>query len=275
MSGQMAVLPPDIFVCPAGQRAPFGAPRRSYAATAAAGFGALVVGHALAHHALADDGIPPALWLPALVAYLSASALVAALLIRHFPHGELGWCNVVTQARLAMVALLVTPLVAVAAGTGEGPAIAGGWAAVAVALAALSLDGVDGWLARRQGLCSSFGARFDMEVDAGLALVLSLHALAAGAAGPAVLVLGLARYAFVAATGLWPWLGGALPERFSRKAVCVAQLSVLILLQVPGLPGPLAEGLTAVAALALAWSFGRDIAWLRRARPGAAERARA
>ncbi|WP_158547427.1 CDP-alcohol phosphatidyltransferase family protein [Rhodovulum sp. 12E13] len=239
-------------------------------ATAAAGFGALAVGHVLVH-----DGVAPALWLPALLGYLAVSAGVAALLIRHFPYDELGWCNVVTQARLAMVALLVTPLVAVGAGTGEGPAVAGGWAAMAVALAALALDGVDGWLARRQGLCSPFGARFDMEVDAGLALVLALHALAAGAAGPAVLVLGLARYAFVAATGLWPWLGGALPERFSRKAVCVAQLSVLILLQVPGLPGAAAEGLAVMAALALAWSFGKDVAWLRRTRPGTAERARA
>lgn len=260
----------DISACPGARRAPFGPPWRSYAATAAAGFGALVVGHALVH-----VGVSPALWLPALVGYLSVSAVVSGLLIRHFPHGELGWCNVVTQARLAMVALLVTPLVAVAADTGQAPAMAGGWAAVAVALAALSLDGVDGWLARRQGLCSPFGARFDMEVDAGLALVLSLHALAAGAAGPAVLVLGLARYAFVAATGLWPWLGGDLPERFSRKAVCVAQLSVLILLQVPGLPGAAAEGMAVLAALALAWSFGHDVTWLRRARPGVAERARA
>jgi hypothetical protein len=66
-----------------------------------------------------------------------------------------------------------------------------------------------------------------------------------------------------------------LPERFSRKAVCVAQLSVLILLQVPGLPGAAAEGMAVLAALALAWSFGHDVTWLRRARPGVAERARA
>ena len=37
----------------------------------------------------------------------------------------------------------------------------------------LALDGLDGWAARRQGLVSAFGARFDMEVDALLILALA------------------------------------------------------------------------------------------------------
>ena len=41
---------------------------------------------------------------------------------------------------------------------------------------ALALDGVDGQVARRTGTASELGARFDMEVDAFLILVLSVAA---------------------------------------------------------------------------------------------------
>ena len=183
-------------------------------------------------------------------------AVIAGLALRRsFPHETLGACNVVTLARMTIVAGLVAPLVFGAAS---------GWALVAVASLALALDGLDGWLARRDRRASDFGARFDMEVDAAFALVLSLHAL--GTAGPLVLVLGLARYAFVAASLFLPWLARPLPERFGRKAVCVLQLAALILLQVPGIPPPVAFALVAVASAALGWSFGRDILHLWRAR---------
>jgi len=253
----MAMLPPDILPRTALPRPGAAAPQRSYAFAALAGLAALCAAHPLAHPDLAV-----AFWLPGLVGYVTASGVAGLLLGRGFPHPELGWCNVVTQGRLALVALLAAPL---AAQSG-----AGGWAVAGLALAAFALDGADGWLARRQGLCSAFGARFDMEVDAALALVLALHALAAGAAGPAVLVLGLARYAFLAAGIAWPWLARPLPERLSRKAVCVAQLSTLIALQVPVLPGEAAEALGLGVAAALAWSFGRDIRWLHRTRPARA-----
>jgi phosphatidylglycerophosphate synthase len=125
---------------------------------------------------------------------------------------------------------------------------------------------VDGWLARRHGLTSSFGARFDMETDAAFALVLALNALATGAAGPVVLLLGLMRYAFVAAAAVLPWLNAPLPERYSRKTVCVVQIAALILIQVPGVPAPLASALVLCAAAALVWSFAVDVAYLRHGR---------
>jgi phosphatidylglycerophosphate synthase len=248
----MAVMPPDPPRA-ALARPLADDPRRSYAAAALAVFAALLVAHPFAY-----PDASPSLWLPALCGYAAASLATAVLLGRHFPHSELGWCNIVTQIRLAIVALLATPLA-----TGAG---AGGWAVALFALAALALDGADGWLARRQGLCSGFGARFDMEVDAGLALVLALHALAAGSAGPVVLVLGLARYAFVAATFAAPWLAAPLPASRARKAVCVGQLATLIVLQAPFASGAATEALYLAAAAALAWSFGRDIRWLYRAR---------
>lgn len=184
--------------------------------------------------------------------------LAAFYLHRDYPHGTLGLCNAVTLARLVVVAVLIAPLLA-------GSAVP--WLVFALAAVALALDGLDGWLARREGRVSDFGARFDMEVDSTLALVLALHAWQGGSAGAVVLMLGLPRYGFVVAGWVLPWLNGPLPERFSRKVVCVAQLSVLIALQLPFIGGLGGGVLATGAALALVWSFALDIRHLWRAQP--------
>jgi phosphatidylglycerophosphate synthase len=202
--------------------------------------------------------LPAASWAVAAAAYVAATVAVGDFLRRTYPHPTLGLCNVVTLGRLVIVGALTAAL---AAGGGAPPAV------FALATLALALDGVDGWLARSRGRVSAFGARFDVEVDSAFALVLALHALVSGTVGPVVLVLGIIRYAFIAAALVLPWLAGSLPERFSRKAVCVLQLAALILLQLPGLPDQAAAGLVWIAAGALIWSFGKDILHLRRQRP--------
>lgn len=190
-----------------------------------------------------------------IAAYALALGAAAYLMEQGYPHRALGLCNVVTLARLVLVAVLAVPL---AAGNGGGEGV------FAVALVVLLLDGIDGWLARRAGLVSAFGARFDMEVDSALALVLALHVWVGGATGAIVLILGLPRYAFALAGVFLPWLRGPLPERFSRKVVCVLQLGALVLLQLPALPDVAAASLVALAALSLVWSFWLDVAVLRR-----------
>lgn len=192
----------------------------------------------------------------ALTGYLAGVWLTWAALRRGFDHPTLGLCNVVTLGRMALTAGLLAAL-------GLPPPVG---AVFGVAAAALALDGVDGWLARREGRVSAFGARFDMEVDSALALVLALTALSAGTAGAAVLLIALPRYAFVIAGKALPWLNAPLPERFSRKVVCVVQVGALVALQLPLLPPGGAGSLVAVVAGALAWSFGRDVVWLWRAR---------
>ena len=189
----------------------------------------------------------------AAVVQAAGSGLAWRALRRGYPHPALGWCNVVTLLRMVLASALLVPL---AAPTQVG------WSVFAIASVALALDGVDGWLARRGRLVSAFGARFDMEVDAGLALVLALNGAVHGGAGWMVVMLGLPRYVFWAAGFVLPWLGGDLPERFSRKAVCVIQIGVLIAVQAPIVPAPLAHLLVSLAAGGLAWSFGRDILWL-------------
>ncbi|MCZ0960119.1 CDP-alcohol phosphatidyltransferase family protein [Paracoccus benzoatiresistens] len=189
--------------------------------------------------------------------FLLAAAGIGILMRRHYPHPRMGACNMVTLLRTALVCALLAPL---ADGRGAG------WAVAAVAMVALVLDGADGWLARRAGLVSRFGARFDMEVDAALALTLCLHVLAGAGPGPEALFLGLARYAFVAAGLALPWMRADLPPRFRRKVVCVLQLAMLILLQTPLLAQTPALWLTRLTVLALLWSFATDILWLWRRR---------
>jgi phosphatidylglycerophosphate synthase len=201
-------------------------------------------------------GAAPTALALALGGYLAGLVLVLALFRRGYPHDRLGLCNIVTLARLALAAALLAPL---AGGSAPG-------AVAVVALVALVLDGADGWLARREGLVSGFGARLDMEVDSALALILAANAWAAGTVGPAVLLLGLPRYAFAAAGLRWHWLDGPLPPSFARKAVCVAQIGALIVLLLPGLSGGWAEALVWEVLAALGWSFGRDIRHLWQAR---------
>lgn len=191
--------------------------------------------------------------LAAISAFLLVGAGVAGLMRRTYPHDRIGGCNAVTLLRAGLVCALLMPLAA-----GQ-PA---GWAVAVVAGLGLSLDGLDGFLARRSGLVSRFGARFDMEVDAALALILALHVIAGSPVGAEVLVLGLTRYGFVLAGLVLPWLTAGLPERRWRKAVCVIQIATLIVVQTPLLSPGQAIVLTRIAALLLIASFAADIRWL-------------
>ena len=183
--------------------------------------------------------------------------LVLALLPRHYPYGRFGAANSVTLARTAMAALLLGCV-----GAGTQPALA--WVAASIATLAACLDALDGPLARRQGTASAFGARFDMEADAGLILILSLLAWQFGKAGPWVLAAGLMRYAFVLA-GLWlPWLRAELPPRVRRQTGCVVQVVALIGCLVPLIQRPLSAALAAGGLAVLTISFMLDITLLAR-----------
>lgn len=191
------------------------------------------------------------------VLFGTAATLAGFRLSRDYPHSSLGLCNLVTLGRLVIVGMLCAVMLA---------GIAPDWATFGIAALALALDGVDGWLARWQGLSSEFGARFDVEVDAIFALVLAVYAATSGAAGAFVIVLGLPHYLFsVARMGL-PWLDQPLYPSFMRKAVCVFQIGALIALQIPLFAQGALDPVIAAVALALIWSFGRDIIWLWRGR---------
>ncbi|OLM15963.1 MULTISPECIES: CDP-alcohol phosphatidyltransferase family protein [unclassified Pseudonocardia] len=135
---------------------------------------------------------------------------------------------------------------------------------VGLTVVALALDAVDGVVARRTGTATAFGARFDMETDALLLLVLSAH-VTATSGEVWVLALGLMRYAYVGAARILPWLDGELPVRRSAKVVAAVQGIVLIVTAAGLLPRPVETAALAVALVALLWSFGSSVAWRWRA----------
>lgn len=175
---------------------------------------------------------------------------------RH-PHQSFGPANVVTLYRAAGT-VLIASLVPVA-GLLSDPWL---WFVTVLAILLLSLDGIDGYLARRTRLASNFGARFDMEIDALLILTISVFLWQSGEVGVWIISLGLMRYLFVLA-GFWsPPLRSELFPSFRRKTVCVIQLVTLCAMLSPLLSSPLSVLLGVIALICLAGSFLRDILWL-------------
>jgi phosphatidylglycerophosphate synthase len=137
---------------------------------------------------------------------------------------------------------------------------------VALSAVALALDAVDGQVARRTGTATPLGARIDGETDAFLILVLSIYV--SQDYGAWVLAIGAARYVFLLAGWLIPWLRAPLAPRFWRKVVAAVQ-GIVLTVAASGVTSRVV-GIIAVAAalLLLAESFGHDVFWLYRAGAG-------
>jgi phosphatidylglycerophosphate synthase len=223
----------------------------------AAGVGVAVLSAVVAALTLADAGIAAPLMVFAMMA--GVILLGSFGLRRAHPHLRLGPANLATLLRAGFAALVAGALW-LPGGLADRPAQA--WLLVGLVTVGLALDGVDGWLARRTGLASAFGARFDMEVDAALAGLLCLLAILSGKAGFWLIPLGFLRYVWVAAGLALPLLTRPLPDRTARKAVCVLQIAVLTALLAPVVTPPLSVALALAAMLALVWSFGTDALWL-------------
>jgi len=187
----------------------------------------------------------------------------ATLLFAHWGSGSrFGAANTVTLTRLigtSWLAALATA--AVVAGLGRPAQVA----VVVVGTTCLLLDNVDGRLARGRGEVSAFGARFDMETDAAMLLVLSVGIAVLGLAGWWVVAIGLMRYASVVASWLVPPLRTRGFYSYARKGVAaiqgIALLFALLAGLVPAIPRWVSTTVLAIALALLCWSFGRDIVW--------------
>ncbi|SDK77244.1 Phosphatidylglycerophosphate synthase [Modicisalibacter muralis] len=199
---------------------------------------------------------PQGLRLSAAGVYLT----MAALVLWAWPPARrwLGWANRITLLRGMLIAILAGAVIFPDFMAHHATDMA------ILAVLALGLDGLDGWVARVTRSASAFGARFDMELDAFFILVLCAALVAVDKAGAWVLAIGLMRYAFVLAGYIWPWLARPLPESRRRKAICVWQIVSLLL----GLLPMVAEGLASLLAILalglLTLSFGLDVRWLAR-----------
>jgi phosphatidylglycerophosphate synthase len=192
------------------------------------------------------------------LAYALLAGIVLALVSLRLDQARFGLANQVTLLRSGLVCLVGGALLA----SGHAPSMS--WSLAGLIAAALALDAVDGWLARRLRLASAFGARFDVEVDALLLLILALLVWQAHQVAAWVLAIGLLRYGFLLAGRILPWLSAPLPESRRRKAVCAQQGITLLVCLLPPTTPALASMAAAIALAALILSFAFDVHWLAR-----------
>ena len=193
-------------------------------------------------------------WYP--VKAVASFSIVMLLAIRYrtrrHPFMRFGPANQITAARAGLV-VLVGSLI------GEPGLTRVAATAAAVSSIATLLDGLDGWLARRTGMVSAFGARFDAETDALLIQVSAILAWRYGKAGPWILLSGLMRYGFVAGGRLWPWMRQPLVPTFRGRMICILQTGALILAIMPAITPPLSAVIAAFGLAALGYSFLVDV----------------
>ena len=200
--------------------------------------------------------LPASYILAGLVLYVVLARLILWTLPADVPGPGIGPANRVTLGRAA----LAVPVFALSVWpnpTGSR----GAWLIIVVSTAVMLLDGLDGRIARRTGSESRFGARFDMELDAALLMALSVHVWRDGRVGAWVLLIGAMRYAFVAASWIWPALAADLPPSLRRKVVCVVQGVALLVTLGPIISGPQAVAAAAAGLIALTYSFAVDVRW--------------
>ena len=201
-------------------------------------------------------GLSGAGWLVGLFCGAVMVGLLSLALVRSGAT-VVGPADLVTLLR----ALLVAGVAALVADSFGGPVPVG--ALTALVVLALALDGVDGRVARSTGTVSAVGARFDMEVDSALVLLLSLYV--ARSLGPWVLVVGSPHYVLLVARHALPWLRGEVPPRHWCKVVAAIQGIVLTTVAAGVLPRVAAVPALVVVAALLVESFGREVWWLWRA----------
>ncbi|MCA1788692.1 MAG: CDP-alcohol phosphatidyltransferase family protein [Thioalkalivibrio sp.] len=204
-------------------------------------------------------GVPASVFAASLLTYGLLVCMVLHTSPAAFHRDGPGLANRVTFLRAA----LVMPVAAMALLPAHLDANATYWL-LGLAAIALALDGLDGAVARRTGRVTTFGARFDMELDALLILVLALLVWQTGQTGIWVLLIGLMRYLFVASGWRWTWLQGELPPSRRRQTVCVVQSVALLVALAPLIAPDFAGAMALGALILLSYSFIVDGLWLYR-----------
>ncbi len=183
------------------------------------------------------------------------------------PRGSFGAGNTVTLSRWLLASVV-----------GLAPDRVPTWVLGAVVLSVFALDGVDGWVAKRRGEESEFGAHFDMETDAFFVLLIGLELFLRGRYGAWILVVGLLRYVYTLALALVPARRGDIPRfRFGRHAFTALMLGLTLGMV---LPDPFGTVATLLGCGLVSASFAHSFYWsysapgTRAPSPSASSRAR-
>lgn len=131
-----------------------------------------------------------------------------------------GWrlADCVTCLRLGLLLVVLTTVL-------EHPGVGFGWLTVALAIPMLTLDLVDGLVARATAT-TSVGARFDERVDATVILVFSVGLVPIY--GIWCLISGMAHFAFRLIAGARPSWRAPLPPSRRRKIIAALQGPLLL-----------------------------------------------
>jgi phosphatidylglycerophosphate synthase len=163
-------------------------------------------------------------WPVAACGAASIGALVAVNRDTWTSWTSFGWANAVTALRVALIWAVGARLT-----KAPEPLLA------VLVLVLYSLDGLDGYLARRRGTTSEFGALFDMEADAYFVLTVELVAFQRGEVGAWILVTGALRYVYVLVRAFVPAPRPDVPRsRFGRLAFTALVLGLFFLFALPG-----------------------------------------
>lgn len=191
------------------------------------------------------------------VALLALPSLLCLLVLGRgafTPRARFGAANAVTALRALWTLTLTLP----------PSQLTHGWT-VAIVSGVLALDLLDGWLARRNGDASVFGAHFDMETDALLVLVVTLRLWLGEGFGAWVLFAGGLRYVYVLWLWVWPGTGREAPRsRFGRFAFAALMLGLCAGLGLPRTWGTLG---VCLGTSVVTWSFARSCYFSRLAIP--------
>jgi phosphatidylglycerophosphate synthase len=191
-------------------------------------------------------------WYPRKASIVFGGVLAVVLVfIRHHPFSRFGAANYLTLTRAALMALL-------AASLGEPVWYTAAFAAACAAGLMPMLDGFDGRLARRAGMQSAFGARFDVEIDSLHVLVMSGLLWQFGKAGIWIWVGGVLRYAFVAAGWRLPWMAAELRPTLRGRVITIVHMTTVSIALAPFVPATVSMVATALSTAALVWSFAVD-----------------
>jgi CDP-diacylglycerol--glycerol-3-phosphate 3-phosphatidyltransferase len=174
---------------------------------------------------------------------------------------RLGSANLATLARGTLIAWLAGFAVV---GWRGGPLAL---APVALYAGNVALDGVDGTLARQVGHVSALGARLDAKFDGLGILVGVVVAVGADLLPPALLLVGLVKYAYLGGGWLARRRGrrvGALPDRTSRRPLAALQMCAVAVVLSTALVPAAATLVACAVGLAYGAGFARD--WLLRLR---------
>jgi phosphatidylglycerophosphate synthase len=179
------------------------------------------------------------------VAACGAASIGALVAVSRTTWTSFGWANAVTSVRVALIWAIGARLT-----KAPEPLLA------VLVLVLYSLDGLDGYLARRRGTTSEFGALFDMETDAYFVLTVELVAYQRGVVGAWILVTGVLRYVYVLVRTFVPARRPDVPRsRFGRFAFTALALGLFFLF---ALPGEIGQTCAFVGSALVAFSFARS-----------------